>query len=78
MRNNENMPKMKLSSNASVYVGSTTKKMLKKYRRALMEGIRHKVEYYNYQTGNSIGNIKFVSKVKDKNDEDKNGRNCCM
>ena len=70
MTNNENTPKMKSSSNASGYVGSTTKQTLKKHRRALMEGIRHNVMCYNYQTGNVIGDMKFALKVKNKNDED--------
>ena len=65
------MPKKKSSSNASVYVGSPIKQTLKNFRRALMEGIRCDITCCNYQTLNSFGNITFVFKVKDKNDEDK-------
>ena len=35
-----------------------------------MEGIPHNTMCCNYQTGNSVGNMNFVLKVKDKNDED--------
>ena len=70
MSNNENMPKMKSSSNASDYVGSTIKQTLKNHVRSLIEGVRHNITHYNYQTGNSIGNMKFAFKFQDKKDED--------
>ena len=44
--------------------------MLKKHRGALMEAIRHNITNYDYQTGNNTGNMKFVFKVINKNDED--------
>ena len=45
MSKNENMPKMKSSSNASNYVGSTTKQTLRKHKKSLMEGIRHNLTH---------------------------------
>ena len=68
----EKMLNMKSSSNASNYVGSRIKQILRKNKKALMEGIRHNITHYNDQTGNNVGTMKFVFKVKDKNDEGNN------
>ena len=70
MSKNENTPKMKTSSNISNYVKSTMKQILRKYKKALMEVIRHDAACFNCHTRNSVGNMEFVLKVKDKNKGD--------
>ena len=70
MSKNENIPKMKSFSNDSYYVGSTIKQMSRKHKKDFMEGIRRNITCCNYQRGNSVGNMKFIFKVKDKKHED--------
>ena len=60
---------MKSSSNASDYVGSIIKQISRKHKKALMGGIRHDTMHCNYKTGNNIGAMKFILKVKENNDE---------
>lgn len=70
LSNNEMVSKLKSSSSATDYVGTSINKIKKKFRKSLKEGIRHSVIYCNYQVGNNLGSLKFAIKVNDKNDEE--------